>query len=88
MEVFFSVLELEAIRRSAPTASLYRSEICDEVVRKEGWDENEDLVGGFEERMSVAVLMSDESGRRGSNWRRVVRIKTGLKDAGHCPDLS
>lgn len=37
MEVFFSDLELEAMGRSAPIASLYRSEICDEVVRKEGW---------------------------------------------------
>lgn len=38
-----SELEREAIRKDVPIAALYRSRIADEVVRTDGWDEDEVL---------------------------------------------
>ena len=38
--------------------------------------------------MDANVVISDESGRRGNSWRRVVKVNLGPKDAGHWPGLS
>ena len=60
----------------------------DEFVQKDEWDENVDFRGEFEEDTGAAVLMSDESGRRGNSWRRVAKVNQGPRDAGHRPNLS
>lgn len=43
MMLGLSELEREAIRKDVPIAALYRSRIADEVVRTDGWDEDEVL---------------------------------------------
>lgn len=43
MMLGLSELEREAIRKDVPIAALYRSRIADEVVRTDGWDEDEAL---------------------------------------------
>ena len=60
----------------------------DDVVQKDEWDENEDLRGGFEDGTDTAVLISDESGKRGNSWRRAVKVNQEPRNAGHCPYLS